>query len=261
MTKNLLSPAEITQRTIDIAVKKAGNNFTTTLMLGVMAGIYIAIGSAAATIMWATSGDVGVGKFLAAAIFPVGIVLVLLAGSELFTGNTLMTLGWFNKKISFGGLMKNWAAVFIGNFIGSVLFAFLIWKGQLWGTEALVSDIGAKAIAVAEKKAHLTFSVAFARAILCNLAVAISVWVAAGANTVEGKIMAAWFPIAAFVIGGYEHVVANMFFIPMGMMLGADVSLQQLLIGNLLPVGLGNIFSGGLMIPVAYHFIYARHQK
>ncbi len=257
MTKNLLTPAEITGKMLEVSEKKANNTFGNILLLGIMAGMFIALGSVSATVMWATTNDLGISKFLGAAIFPVGIILVVIAGAELFTGNNLISLGFINKRITLGGLLKNWTAVFIGNFIGSVFIAYLVYKGQLWGTVGNLNHIGEKAVAVAQAKAGLTFSVAFFRGILCNLVVALSVWMAMGANTVSGKVLTLWFPVTAFVMASYEHVVANMFFIPVGILHGAAVTWSHMAV-TFIPVALGNIVGGGVIIPVAYHLIYLK---
>ncbi len=135
MSKNLLAPSEIAEKMLDVSVKKARNTFGNMFLLGVMAGIFIAIGGAAATVMWGTTGDLGLSKYLGAAVFPVGLILVIIAGGELFTGNNLMTLGLMNGKITPGELMKNWCAIYSGNFLGSILIAVLVYKGQLWGVQ------------------------------------------------------------------------------------------------------------------------------
>ncbi len=260
MTKNLLTPAEITGKMLDVSEKKANNSFGNMLLLGIMAGMFIALGSVSATVMWGTTGDLGISKFLGAAIFPVGIILVILAGAELFTGNNLMSLGLINGRITAGALLKNWTAIFVGNFIGSIFIAFLVYKGELWGTVGNLNHVGEKAVAVAQAKAGLTFSVAFFRAILCNIVVSLSVWMSLGATTAGGKILTLWFPVTAFVMASYEHVVANMFFIPVGIFHGAAVTWSQMAI-SFIPVTLGNIVGGGIIVPVAYHFIYLKAKK
>lgn len=262
MNKNLLSPAEIAQKMLDVSEKKANNTFGNMFMLGIMAGIFIALGGAAATVMWGTTGDVGVSKYLGAAVFfPVGIILVVLAGSELFTGNNLMTLGVFSGRISVGGLLKNWSAVYLGNFVGSIIIAVLVFKGQLWGNADGLNVIGQKAVAIANGKVSLSFSVAFYRAILCNIVVVLAVWMATGATTVQGKVLTLWFPVSAFVISGYEHIIANMFFIPVGMFYGAPVTWSQMFTANFLPVTLGNLVGGAVVVPLMYYMIYMNKSK
>jgi len=256
MTKNLLTPAEIAEKMLDVSEKKANNTFFKLFLLGIMAGMFIAFGGAAAVVMWGTNSDLGVAKYLGAAVFPVGIILVVMAGSELFTGNNLMTLGIMKGRITWSGLLKNWSAVYLGNFIGSIVIAWLVYKGQLWGSAESLSAIGEKAVAIAHAKVGLSFSVAFFRAILCNMVVVLAVWMATGASTVQGKVLTLWFPISAFVISGFEHIVANMFFIPVGMFYGANVTWEQMFTSNFLPVTLGNLVGGAVIIPCMYYMIY-----
>jgi len=256
MSKNLLSPAEIAEKMLDVSEKKANNSFFNQFLLGIMAGVFIAFGGAAATVMWGTNGDLGVAKYLGAAVFPVGIILVVLAGSELFTGNNLMTLGVMKGRIKLSGLLQNWSAVYFGNFVGSIVIAWLVFKGQLWGTPETLNVIGQKAVSIAQAKAGLSFSEAFFRAILCNIFVVLAVWMATGASTVQGKVLTLWFPISAFVIGGFEHIIANMFFIPVGMFYGANVTWSSMIANNFLPVTLGNIVGGALIVPGMYYLIY-----
>lgn len=253
---NLLTPAEIAEKMLDVSKKKVSKTFVKMLLVGFMGGAFIALGSVAATVMWGTVGDVGIGKFLGAAIFPVGIVMVLITGAELFTGNNLITIGALNGHISWGALTKNWIAIFIGNFLGSVFIAGLVYAGHLFGSGDSLNGIGEMAVRIARYKTGHTFLVAFFRAILCNIVVSLSIWMATGISTVEGKILAVWFPIAAFVMAGYEHIVANMFFIPMGIFLGSGVSWGELVVNNFIPVTLGNIIGGGLIVPVVYHILY-----
>lgn len=261
MSKNLLTPAEIAEKMLDVSEKKASNSFFKQFLLGIMAGMFIAFGGAASTVMWGTNGDLGVAKYLGAAVFPVGIILVVMAGSELFTGNNLMTLGLMKGRIKLSGLLQNWSAVYLGNFVGSIVIAWLVFKGELWGTPASLNVIGQKAVAIAQAKAGLSFSVAFFRAILCNIFVVLAVWMATGASTVQGKVLTLWFPISAFVIGGFEHVIANMFFIPVGMFYGANVTWTQMITSNFLPVTLGNIVGGAIIVPGMYYMIYLNKAK
>ncbi len=174
-----------------------------------------------------------------------------------------MTLGGvFSGRISVGGLLKNWSAVYLGNFVGSIIIAVLVFKGQLWGGNADgLNVIGQKAVAIANGKVSLSFSVAFYRAILCNIVVVLAVWMATGATTVQGKVLTLWFPVSAFVISGYEHIIANMFFIPVGMFYGAPVTWSQMFTANFLPVTLGNLVGGAVVVPLMYYMIYMNKSK
>jgi len=256
MSKNFITPAEMAETMLTVSEKKANNSFFNMLLLGIMAGIFISIGGAAATVIWGTTGDVGLAKYLGAAVFPVGIILVIFAGSELFTGNNLMTLGVMNKRITLGAMFKNWSAVYLGNLIGSIFFAWLMYVSELWGHAGELTVIGQKAVAIANAKVGHTFMVAFYRAILCNIVVCLAVWMSLAAQTVQGKVLLLWFPISAFVMSGFEHIVANMFFIPVGIMYGAQVSVGHMVTANFIPVTLGNVVGGAVIIPLVYHLIY-----
>ncbi len=252
--EKILTPIEISNSMIESSIKKANGTFLRTLLLGIMAGMFIALGSVAAIVIWSAPGDIVIKKYLGAAVFPIGIILVVIAGSQLFTGNCVMTLGLLVKKIKFTDIIKNWIAVYIGNLIGSVFIVFLIYKSNLWVNTANAETL----INIGIKKVHLDFSTLLYRGILCNIIVVLAVWIATGSSTMIGKIAALWFPVSVFVISGYEHSIANMFFIPGAMIHGANITVIEL-IHNLLPVTIGNIIGGGVIIPLMYYFInYAK---
>jgi formate/nitrite transporter len=260
MEKMMLSPAEIANATVNAGKAKGSKPTFNLLVLGFLAGMFIAFGAAAATVIWGLSTLPAMGKFLGAAIFPVGIMLVVLAGSELFTGNNLMTLGMFKGEYSFGHVMKNWIPVYIGNFIGSVFMAYLIYASNLWATDGVLTAVGTKAVAIAEGKLALGFSAAMVRGILCNIVVVLAVWISVASKDVTGKIFALWFPITLFVLSGYEHSVANMFFIPVGMFLGGDVTWATMFTNNLIPVTIGNIIGGAIIVPGLYHILFGKNK-
>ena len=180
-------------------------------------------------------------------------MMVILCGAELFTGNNLMTLALMDKKITIKGMLTNWVVVYIGNLIGSILLTFVLAKSGLYADAVLD-----KAVAVAQAKAGMPFSTALIRGILCNMLVVLACWMQAGSKDMIGKIFAIWFPIMLFVFAGFEHSVANMTYIPLGIFLGADVSWGQMFINNLLPVTLGNIIGGAIIVPCAYYYAYIR---
>ena len=247
MEKLMLSPAEVADATVKMGKAKGAKGTVNLLVLGILAGMFIAFGAAGAVVLWGLSTLPALGKFLGAAIFPVGIMLVVLAGSELFTGNNLMTLGMFKGEYGFGHVMKNWIPVYIGNFIGSVFMAFLIYQAHLWGNGDTVNAIGEKAIKIAEAKVGLGFSAAMFRC-----------WISFAAKDVTGKIFALWFPITLFVLSGYEHSVANMFFIPIGMFLGGNITWGTMIMNNLIPVTIGNLIGGAIVIPGLYYILFGR---
>ena len=245
------TPAQILEIWIENGRKKAALPVYKMLLLGILAGMFIGFGCH--VFLLATAGDGGaVNKLIGSALFPVGLMLVIFCGAELFTGNNLMTLALADGAIDAKGLLKNWFFVFIGNFIGSVLLAFLLAKSGLYSGAAME-----RAAAVAVSKASMPFMQALIRGILCNILVVLACWFQAGSKEMSGKILAVWFPIMLFVFAGFEHSVANMTYIPLGMFLGADVTVGGLFMGNLIPVTLGNVIGGALFIPAIYYSVYS----
>ncbi|KPU26725.1 FdhC protein [Caloranaerobacter sp. TR13] len=255
MQKRILTPPEIAQATINAGIKKANLPTLQMILLGIFAGIFIGFGAQAdITVMQTLKNiDVGLMKFMGAAVFPVGLMLVVIAGAELFTGNNLMTLALMDKRIKLNQMLKNWFFVYLGNFIGSILLAVVVVKSGFYKVDAPATQLAVK---IATGKVGLTFSQAFFRAILCNMLVVLAVWLATGATDVISKIFACWFPIMLFVLSGYEHSVANMYFISLGKFLGAQVTWGQIWIKNLIPVTLGNIVGGAIIVPVVYYLAY-----
>ncbi len=253
MEKRYLVPAEVAEATIKGGIGKANLPIGRTVLLAIFAGMFIGFGAYGDIVVMQTlkNIDIGLMKFMGACIFPVGLMLVVMAGAELFTGNNLMTLAFMDKKITLKGVLKNWTFVYIGNFIGSVALAFILYRCGLLKDAAADLSIG-----IAKGKLGLTFEVAFLRGILCNIMVVLAVWMATAAQDVVSKIFACWFPIMLFVLSGYEHSVANMFFIPMAKFLGLSASWGEIFIKNLLPVTLGNIVGGGIVVPVVYYICY-----
>lgn len=257
MEKRFLVPKEIVNATINAGITKGNIKTKNAIVLGILAGIFIGFGGLASSIISQTLGgiDAGLSKFAGAAVFPVGLMLVVIAGAELFTGNNLMVLAYLNKKINSKQLFRNWALVWVANLIGSLLLVLIVyWSGLL------VGDAGVKTISTAQSKATLTIGAMFTRAIMCNIMVVLAVWIATSAQDIISKIFACWFPIMLFVLCGFEHSVANMFFIPMGMVLGANVTMAQC-VTNIIIVTLGNIVGGALFIPFMYHHAYLVDDK
>jgi formate transporter len=252
MEKRFLTPIEVSEATINSGVKKAKLTSFHMVLLGILAGMFIAFGGFGNILVIQTLSniDVGVAKLLGGAVFPVGLMLVVICGAELFTGNNLMTLALFDKKITFTMMIKNWTLVWIANFIGSMIIVLLVYHGDM-----LTGTAAQKSISVAQSKVELSTTVAFLRGILCNIMVVLAVWMATASQDVISKIFACWFPIMLFVLSGFEHSVANMFFLPMGMYLGADINWHQIW-SNILPVTLGNIVGGGIIVPYIYYLCY-----
>lgn len=255
MDKSYLTPPEIAKTWINLGVKKTNIETTKVLLLGILAGIFIGFGAHADIVVIQTLGkniDIGFAKFLGAAVFPVGIMLVVMAGAELFTGNNLISLAVMDKTTTTSKMIKNWIIVYIGNFLGSILLVLLLVKSGLYSSEA----VSMKAIAIAESKCSLTVSQAIIRGVLCNILVVLACWMQAGSKNIIGKIFALWFPVMLFVLSGFEHSIANMFFIPLGKFLGSNITWSQIWFNNLIPVTIGNVIGGSVIIPVFYWYIY-----
>lgn len=254
MEKMFLGPGEIANSWIEIGKKKANLPILKMLILGIFAGAFVGFGAHADIIMIQTMSktmDIGFAKFMGAAVFPVGIIFVVVAGAELFTGNCLISLSVLSKRETMKNMLKNWTFVYIGNFIGSIVLAYLLAESGLYG-----GDAAAKAIAIAEGKANMAMTPAIIRGIMCNIMVVLAVWMQVGAKDISGKIFIMWFPVMAFVLSGFEHCVANMYFIPLGKFLGANLTWAEMWVNNLIPVTIGNIIGGAVIIPFVYWYAY-----
>ena len=276
MEKKPLSPAEITEYTINVAQDKAKGGFAKLLLLGIAAGAFIAFAAAgsnmAAFNLFAEPTTYGLGKVLAGAVFGTGLMMVVLAGGELFTGNTLMLAAWCERKISLGKILRNWAIVYIGNFIGSVLIVAMMVHSGLFSSGA--DMLGAMTVKIAAYKVNLTFSQALVLGIMCNWLVCLAVWLSYGAESMIGKIFAIFFPIWLFITSGFEHSVANMYYIPAGILAKTNTAYAALshvsadalhsltwggfLAHNLIPVTLGNLIGGGVLVGILYWYTYKR---
>lgn len=228
------------------AEKRVTQSLPRLLLLGALAGVFIAFAGVAASI----GGALG-GKLASAAIFPIGLTMVLLAGSELFTGNCLFLMPLLRRNITAGHMLRNWVAVYLGNLLGSVAVAFLVVQcGALDGI--------AEAAVAAVTKAALPFGVALLRGVLCNFLVCLAVWMAFCAQSAGGKVVSLFGPIFLFVLCGFEHSVANMYYIPAGIFLAENGEVTWLsLWQNLLPVTLGNMV-GGCGLGGILYLLYGR---
>ena len=271
---SLYSPKEVAANYINIGKAKVAQSIGKLLILGILAGMFIALaGVGASTASSTASGSVA--RLLSALVFPTGLVMVLLAGSELFTGNNLMIIPLLEKEISFAAMLRNWLFVYIGNLIGSLLVVLI----AVYGHQFALFDGGLAltTIKVAANKVNYGFDQAFILAIGCNFLVCIAVWSSLAAQSVSGKVIGAFLPIMLFVLAGFEHSVANMYFIPAGIMAltdpayaavasGAGINIANLtwggfLVRNLLPVTLGNIVGGSFLVGLPYWYVYLRPDK
>ncbi len=258
-----------------VGVAKATSPWFTVFVLGILAGSYIGFGgllSTTVTFDVAAKWGLGFAKILGGAAFSVGLMLVVIAGAELFTGNNLMVSSVMSREITLSTMGKRWAVVFVANFIGSILVTLLFYYSGLWKTGD--GALGAAAVKIAYNKVALSFSEALWRGIGCNWLVCLAVWMALASRQIIGKIFAIFFPIMAFVAIGFEHSVANMYFIPTGIFLvnGAGISnvpgVDPNMLGwvnflwrNLLPVTIGNIIGGAVFVGMSYWGAYIRPVK
>ncbi len=268
------SPVEIARKMVRIGEAKADLSISRMLLLGILAGVFIGFGSELAII---TTYDmpkylgVGFTKFMFGSVFSVGLMLVIIAGAELFTGNNLILIKVLSHKCDLGKMFKSWFWVYIANFLGSLLLVWIMFGTGLWKTDNFA--VGAKALIIAHEKLNLCWWEAFVRGIGCNWLVCLAIWIAVASKDIIGKIFGIYFPVMAFVASGFEHCVANMYFIPMGLLLkgNADVvntagltgklnnlTLQGFFVSNLIPVTLGNIIGGSLCVAIVYWLIYLR---
>lgn len=273
----------------DLGVKKANLKAANMFMLAVLAGSFIGIGAIFATTVsagaisikdaagasaFATGLPYGVTRLLTGLVFTVGLILVVVGGAELFTGNTLITMAYASRKVTLGQLLRNWGIVYVGNFAGSVLTALIVFLGKQYsfGNGA----VGLAALNIGEAKTALTFVQAVALGIMCNALVCMAVWMCYSARTTADKVLAIIPPISCFVAAGFEHSIANMYFIPLALFVkdfgdpkffetigktAADfphLTWGNFFLANLLPVTIGNIIGGAIMVGMVYWFVYIR---
>ena len=275
----------------DAQIIRANKSAADLIIPGILAGAYIALAGAGSTMiaynLLANPDTFGLGRVLAGIIFPCGLVLVVLAGAELFTGNTMMLLPLAQRRIKLYAMLRNWSVVYVANFVGAVSLAYFIFQsGQLslppsqnaFGGSGY-DVLGGVAIVTAAVKCNLTFGEAFLLGVFCNWLVCLAVWISIGAQDTAGKIMGVFFPIWVFVAAGFEHSIANMYFIPVGLFAAqcpelmsaaqqiappevlAKLSWENFFIANLVPVTLGNTVAGGVFVALAYGYINRHRTK
>ena len=272
------NPKEIIEANMNGAVNKANLPLARMIILGMMAGMFISLGGEISNTAVHDIANVGLARTLAGVIFPVGLLMIILVGGELFTGNCLMIMATMNKRIKVSGLIRNLVIVYFSNLIGSLIIDVLIfYSGNLDYTGGA---LGAYTIKVALGKVNITPGKAVVSGILCNFLVCMAILMAGSAKDVIGKIFATWFPIFAFVIGGFEHIVANMFYIPTGILAATNpdyvakaeelygITADQLsaldlggLLHNFIPVTIGNILGGMIFIGCTLYFIHYGSEK
>lgn len=253
-------PEKIAELVENIGVKKALLPAIPTIMLSLMAGAFIAFGAMFYTLVM-TNHDMGFGpaRLLGGVVFSLGLILVVVGGAELFTGNNFIVMAWAEHKVTTAQLLRNWSLVYIANFIGAIGAAILMyWSGALLLGDGAVAET---ALNIAVYKVNLEPMQAFTRGILCNALVCLAVWLCFAARDVASKILAIIFPISAFVALGFEHCVANMYFIPLGMMISDGEIGVTVFLTNLIPVTIGNIIGGSLFVAFVYWVVYVKKYK
>jgi formate/nitrite transporter len=258
------TPEQIARRVEKIAVVKAKLPTVPLLALSLLAGAFIAFGAMFYTAAITESSlGFGASRVLGGLVFCLGLILVVVGGAELFTGDVLMVIAWAGGKVGTAALLRIWGLVYLGNLLGGVAMAVLAHGSglaQLGG-----GAVGATTVAIAEAKVALAFDVAFFKGVLCNALVCLAVWLTFGARGVADKILAILFPIAAFVALGFEHSIANMYFLPAGYLAAPAEKAQALgLVGflkNMVPVTLGNVVGGGVFVALTYYIIYLRGRR
>jgi formate transporter len=283
-----LLPPEMATRAEDLGVRKAEMPFIKMFMLSVLAGAFISLGAIFATtvsaggmsvmapdgtVVYNTSLPYGVTRLLSGLVFSLGLILVVVGGAELFTGNNLIVMAWASGKVTGRALLRNWAIVYLGNFIGSIGTVILMFftRQYTFGT----NSVGIAALKIGVTKIEYTFLQAIALGILCNVLVCLAVWLTYSARSTLDKILAIIFPITAFVAAGFEHSIANMYFIPYALFIKdfdpdfvsavgdkvAHLDLltwQGFLFNNLIPVTIGNIIGGTILVAAVYWVIFLR---
>ena len=270
-----LLPAAMARKAETVGATKATMATVPLFTLAVLGGAFIAFGAGFATV--ATTGaaeaiGAGPARVLGGLVFSLGLVLVVVAGAELFTGNNLMVMAWVARRLTARDVARNWAIVYVGNLVGAVGTAGLVYASGQYRTGD--GAIGRQALDTATAKASLDLGEALARGVLANVLVCLAVWLCLSARTVTDKILAIVFPITAFVAGGFEHSVANMYFLPVGLLIkdGAptsfwdaggvtpstygDLDWSSAVVDNLIPVTIGNIIGGAVLVGLVYAFVY-----
>ena len=267
------TPSETIDGNIKAGVTKANLNIWKMFFMGIMAGVFIAIGAASSNVAVHNIENVGVARLVAGIVFPVGLMMIVLVGGELFTGNSLLIMDVMDKKVTVLQMIRNLVVVYFSNMLGSFMAASMIfWSGNLNYTSGL---LGAYTIKVAVTKSTMNFWPAFCSGILCNILVCMAILMAGTAKDIIGKLFAIWFPIMVFVTAGFEHCVANMYYFPAGILAATDSTYVQVAIdnygmtaeqihsalnitgflSNLAPVTLGNIVGGMVCVGIVYYEI------
>jgi formate/nitrite transporter len=271
-----LLPQEMAQKAENLGVQKAESSASATFTLAILAGAFIALGGMfATTVATGTTAALpfGVARLLVGLVFCLGLILVIVGGAELFTGNNLIIMAWASRRVTTFSLLRNWSIVYTGNLVGSLGTVILVFFTRQYTTAG--GSVGATVLSIANGKVNLNFLQAFVLGIMCNILVCLAVWLSYSARSTVDKIAAILFPITAFVAAGFEHSVANMYFIPIGLFIKqfdpifatdsgqmlSNLTWGNFLLSNLLPVTLGNILGGSLFVAAVYWLVFLRGKR
>lgn len=275
---DFLLPPEMALQAESVGVAKVNMPVTKTLVLSILAGAFIALGAVfSATVTAGSAFPYGVTRLIGGLVFSLGLILVIVGGAELFTGNNLIIMAWANKKINTLQVIRNWVLVFAGNTAGSLFIVLLMFfaRQYLFGGTA----VGINYLNIAKAKCELGFVQAMSLGVLCNILVCLAVWLCYSATSTSGKILAIIFPISAFVASGFEHSIANLFYIPYAIailnfgtpqfisyiqndsQLYDSVTVHNFIFSNLVPVTLGNMIGGALLVGLVYWFVFLRNKN
>jgi formate/nitrite transporter len=263
VTADTMLPADVAREAEDVGARKARLERDRLFVLAVLAGAFIALGALFSTVVGSGLASVpfGLARAIVGVAFSLGLVLVILGGAELFTGNSLMVMALAAGRIGPRELAIAWAIVYLGNFVGAIGTAVLAWAGGVHDLDQ--GGVGRLALDLAAAKAGLPFGRAVVLGVLCNVLVCLAVWLSLGVGTATGKIAVIVPPVTAFVAAGFEHSVANMFVFPFAMLAGGDGATVSVAgaVGNLVPVTIGNVIGGAGLVGLVYWFVYLRRRS
>jgi len=249
--QQMLSPKEIADATVNVGKYKTSKKDHIVFISAILAGAFVSLGYTGYLIITGMLSGSPVGKIIGAFAFPMGLMLILIAGADLFTSNVLITMSWFKKEINFKKVVRNLGTVWLGNFMGALIFVTLIYFSDLFTDSSSITEFVHAGV---EKKVSLTLVQLFVRGVLCNILVSVTVYATYSSKSVQGKVLTLVLPIWVFVLTGFEHSIANMFVLPIGYLIGADITIGQMFY-NIIPVTLGNLV-GGMLIAAAYYFLF-----
>ena len=279
VTFDAIMPPAMAVRAEASGVKRASISLTTLLVLSVVAGAFVSFGAIFATTVSAGAADLpyGIVRLLVGLVFSAGLIMVIIGGAELFTGNNLLVMAWASKKVTTRAVLLNWVLSFAGNFVGAIVTAVLMFYTTQYTFGG--GSVGLAALNIANAKTSLAFIPALTLGIMCNALVCVAVWMCFSARTNIDRVVTVIPPIAAFAAAGFEHSIANIYFIPMGLFIKAgapdsfwkaigktaadypELTWSNFLVGNLIPVTIGNVIGGSLMVAAVYWFVYLRKES